>query len=74
MDLVISALKSESFTVQKAAYCLLRKRTEKKAIQAIKELNKYSFFECISTIKANCLTSNSYQFYRAYPISIINNI
>ena len=50
LDLVIRGLDSESFAIQKAAYCLLRKRKEKRAIEAIKEFNKYHFFECKLTI------------------------
>jgi len=59
LDLVISALRSDKFTLQKAAYSLLSKRKEKRAIQATKELNKYLFFECKLTIRNNLIDYHS---------------
>ncbi len=51
LDLVIQALKDESDQLHKAAYRLLRKRTQEPRVkQALRAYNPYRFFECLAIL------------------------
>ena len=53
LDLVIQALKDPLPRVQVKAYNLLKNKTEKEALKAIKNFNHFSLFECLRTLESH---------------------
>lgn len=53
LDLTIQGLQDEVAQVNKTAYFLLRKRTEPRVRQALREYNPWRFFECLCTLEGH---------------------
>ena len=63
LDLVILALQDDSEKLQRAAYLLLRERTEPKVKQTLKDYNPWQFVTCLHTLLHPPLSDSERRYY-----------
>jgi hypothetical protein len=63
LDLVILALQDESEKLRRAAYLLLRERTEPKVKQTLKDYNPWQFVTCLHTLLHPPLSDSERRYY-----------
>lgn len=53
LPLIVQALHDPEVPVQKAAYCLLRERSDVRALEALESYSPYPLFECLSRLEGH---------------------